>query len=106
MTRILSGGGSLSRWVSAQGGLCLGVSIQEGLCPEGGLCLEGGLYPERGLSRGGLCLGGSLSSPRYGNERAVRILKECILVLRRCVEPRLLHKALLLTCMFARYIHS
>ena len=76
------------------GGLCLGVSVQGGLCPGGslsmgvsvggGLCL-GGLYP------GGLCPGESLSGrpsipdrdpppPKYGYERVVRILLECILV--------------------------
>ena len=42
--------------------------------------LRGGLCPG-GLSLGGLCLGESLSwRPPYGNERAVRILLECILV--------------------------
>ena len=46
-------GGSLSRAVSVQGGLC-----------------PGGLFPVWG----GLCF------PPYGNERAVRILLECILV--------------------------
>ena len=57
-----------------------------GLCPSmhhrshDQVCL-GGLCP------GGLCPGGSLSgrvsireTPPYGNERAVRILLECILV--------------------------
>ena len=46
-------------------GFCSG-----GLCP-GDVCLRGG-----GLCLGGLCHG---DSP-YGNERAVRILLECILV--------------------------
>ena len=103
----VSGQGSLSRGVSVQGGLCLGVSVYLGVCLStgvsvsvwgslsGGLC-PGGLCPgsslSRGsLSRGGLYLGvsvqggflsrGSLSGkPPYGNERAVRILLECILV--------------------------
>ena len=44
-------GGSLSRGVSAQGVFVQGISVQGGLCPP------------------------------YGNERAVRILLECILVL-------------------------
>ena len=62
--RFLSGGaGSLSRGVSVWG-----VSVQ-GVPVQGGLCL-GGLCP------GGLCHGDSL----YSNERAVRILLECILV--------------------------
>ena len=54
--------GSLSRW-----GLCPAV---RGLCPVGGNC------------PGGLCPGGSLSlrPPRMVEERAVRILLECILV--------------------------
>ena len=62
-------GGSLSGCLclggSVQGGLCLGVSVWGSLCP------------------GGLCAGGSPSPaqrPSYGNERAVRILLECILV--------------------------
>ena len=98
-------GGSSSRGVSIQGGLCPGgslsrgsVSGKEGLCP-GGLCQRGlcprGLFPEGlclrggGLCPGGLCPGESLSlgdpwppgqRPPYGNEREVRILLECILV--------------------------
>ena len=91
---LCPGRGSLSRE---------GVSVQEGgLCPgRGSLSREGGLCPGRGvfvqgggsLSReGGLCTGrGSLSrgalsgrppnkDPLYNNERAVRILLECILV--------------------------
>ena len=66
--------------VQGEGGLCpggsLGVSVQgeslsrEGLCPGGGLCL--------GVS----VQGGSLSGrPPYSNERAVRILLECILAI-------------------------
>ena len=101
--------GSLSRGVSVQGSFCpgglcqgggtevsvsacitghmtRGVSVQGAVCPgggvsvqwffvKGGLCL-GGLCPE------GLCPGASLSGrpPTYSNERAVRILLECILV--------------------------
>ena len=56
------------------GGGCLhpgGLFPGEGLCPLGG-----------SLSRG-VCLGGVsvMGTPSYGNERAVRILLECILVL-------------------------
>ena len=69
--RVLCPGG-----VSGQGGSLLqGVSVQRG----GGLCAEGrGVSVQRG---GGLCPGGSLSGrPPYGNEWAVSILLECILV--------------------------
>ena len=45
-----------------------------GLCP-GGLC-SGRVSVKGGLCPGGLCHG----DPPYGNERAVRILLECILV--------------------------
>ena len=46
-----------------------GVSVQGGLCPRGS------------LSRGSLSgWGGGSLFPPYGNERAVRILLECILV--------------------------
>ena len=86
-----------------------GLSREMGLCPGGegksvwgevcfclgGLCLEGSVWGGS-LSRGDLCLGvpvqgGSLSEggvavrespPPYGKERAVRILLECILVIR------------------------
>ena len=70
------------------------ILLTGGLCPSmhhrshdwGGLCLRGS------LSRGGLCLGVSFEGvsvretprqrpPFYSNERAVRILLECILVL-------------------------
>ena len=55
------------------GSLSEEVSIQGGLCPGGS------------LSRGGLCLGVSLlGRPPYGNERAVRILQECILLTNSC----------------------
>ena len=54
-------------------------SLSRGLCPGGfclrGLCL-GGSLSEGSLSVGGLCHG----DPPYGNEQAVRILLECILV--------------------------
>ena len=62
------GSRSLSRSVSVQG-----VSVQRGLCPEG-------VSVPRGLCSGGLFTGGSLSG-EGGNEWAVRILLECILVL-------------------------
>ena len=76
------------------------LSVHEGLCPEGCFCPGGGVYLG-GLCPGGLsggsvqgvsvwgslCPGGVLSrgvsvteTPRYSNERAVRILLECILV--------------------------
>ena len=57
-------GESLSRGepLSRDGGLCL---CRGGLCPGWGLCPEGGLYQ---------------GDPPYGNERAVGILLECILV--------------------------
>ena len=93
------GSRSLSRGVSVQGGLrpgglCKGVSVQGGsLSREGCLCLGrwvsvqgGGFCPGRSLSRGSLSRG-SLSSGElchrdrpYGNERAIRIQLECILV--------------------------
>ena len=79
-------GGSLSRaisvWeVSVQGDLCPGVSVQG---VSGEVSFQGaGSLSGRSLSRGslyreggGLCPGGSL----LGNERAVRIPLECILV--------------------------
>ena len=83
-------GGSLSRGLgSLSGGLCLegfcpgGSLSRGGLCP-GGLCLWD-LCPGGSLSRGslsrGLCLGSLLGRPSpYGNEQAVYILLECILV--------------------------
>ena len=92
----LSMGGSGGVPVSVHGGFCPGMG---GLCPGGGglsrgwgVCIGGGESLSRGWGvsvQGGLCPGwgslsrGSLSwrppSP-YGNERAVRILLECILV--------------------------
>ena len=61
-------GGSLSR-----GGLCQGGFLSRGSLPEGSL--------SRGPCPGGLCPGVSLSGrPTYGNERAVHILLEFILV--------------------------
>ena len=53
------------------GGLCQG-----GLCPEWGLCLGESLS---GSVQGVLCEG----DPLHGKERAVRILLECILVMRK-----------------------
>ena len=57
-----------------QGNIFTGVC--QSFCSRGGLC-SGGVSV-----RGGLCLGGSLlgRTPPYSNERAVRILLECILV--------------------------
>ena len=83
---LFTSGGSLSQHASQvtwQGGLCPGqglcqggVSVMEGLCPKLWLCPKGSLC--RGsLSRGGVSSG---RSPLYINERAVRILLECILV--------------------------
>ena len=70
----LSGGGGIS--VSVQGGICLGGSLSRGVSVQGGLCpvslCPGGLCP------GGLCQGDP--SPPYGNERTVRILLEFIRV--------------------------
>ena len=66
--------GTLSRWVSVQGGLCPGGSLSGGLCP-GGLCPGGSL--SRGIS---VQEGSLLGRPPYGNEQVVRILLECILV--------------------------
>ena len=73
----LSGG--VSVWGSLFWGLCSGESLSWGLCL--GVSVHGGsLF-------GGLCLrrisvqGVSVrENPPYGNERAVRILLECILV--------------------------
>ena len=69
--KLFTGRGSLS------GGLCpggCGVSIPgvsvQGVSLPGGVSVWGGLCP------GGLYYG----DPPYGNERAVRILLECILV--------------------------
>ena len=69
--------GSLSR----AGGLCSGGSLfRGGLCPEG-VSLQGRGSLSRGSLSGQSLSGGSLlGRPRYSNERAVRILLECILV--------------------------
>ena len=85
-------GGSPSRGevsvqgVSVQGSLS-GGSLSRG-CPGWSLCKEGGLCPGRGVSVQGEALSGRVSVwgvsireiPPYGNERALRILLECILV--------------------------
>ena len=70
--------GSLSRGVSVQGALCPGRSLSRGnLCP--GVSVQGESLSRRGVS---LSKGVSFTEiPPYGNERAVRILLECILVL-------------------------
>ena len=74
---------SLSRGVSVHDGLCPGGLCPGGLCP-GGLCpggfCPGGLSVQRGLCLAGSLFGGVLETPPYGNEWAVRILLECILV--------------------------
>ena len=68
MPVILFTGGGLGL---RPGGVSIpGVYVPVGLCP-GGVSVQGGLCP------GGLCHG---DPPPYGNERAVRILLECILV--------------------------
>ena len=69
-------GGSPSRR-----GLCKGGSLSREVSDQGGF-LSGGVSVQAGVSvRGGLCQGDSLDrDPPYGNERAVRILLECILV--------------------------
>ena len=94
---LCPGRGSLSgEGVSVWGGgLCLGRgSLSGGLYLEGSLSKGVVSVLEGSLSKGGgLCPGGSLvqcgvsvqeglchRDPPYGNERAVRILLECILV--------------------------
>ena len=73
---LCPGGGSLSR----RGVSIWGVSVQEGVSVWGVSVHEGSLS-RRSLSRG-VSVCGSLSwrPPLYGNEQAVRILLECILV--------------------------
>ena len=63
-------------WSLSKGVLCVGVSVQRGLCQG-----RWGLCPgcPGGLCLGGLCLGDPL--PPYGNQWALRILLEFILVL-------------------------
>ena len=66
-------GGSLSRWsLSGDGSLCRGASVQ-------GVSVWG-ISVQRDVSPGGLCQGDLPQRPPYGNERAVGILLECILV--------------------------
>ena len=71
------------RCVCPQGGVSVsvqGLSTPGGLCP-GGLCL-GEVSVQGGLCPGVSVWGGSPSwRPPYSNDRAVRILLECILVL-------------------------
>ena len=89
----LSWGWSLSRRVSVWGSLCPVGSLSGGVSVQGwrvsvqGVSVQG-LCPGESLSRGSL-FGGCLSRgvsfmeiPLYGNERAIRILLECILVLK------------------------
>ena len=73
------------------GGFCLWVSVWGGVCLRGALS-RGSLsrgFSAQGVSvwgvsvQEGLCVGSVLGSPPpYGNEQAVRILLECILVYR------------------------
>ena len=79
--------GSLSKGISVQGGLCPGASLSRGgsLCPEEGVSVQGvsGGSLSRGVSVWASLFGGSLSwRPPCGNEGAVCILLECILVLK------------------------
>ena len=90
-------GGSVSRGVSVQGGVCpegvsvWEVSVQGVLCPGGGVSVRGvsvqGVSVWVGLCLGGLYQGLSVmeTPPPYGNEWAVCILLECILV-RNCIQ--------------------
>ena len=80
---VSRGEGSVSRWESlSRGYLSRGSPSGEFLSGGDHLCPD--LW---GFLSGGLCPGGSLSGrppdrdPPYGNERAVRILLECILVI-------------------------
>ena len=67
LSRRSLSGGSLSRDLCL-GGLCLGISVW-------------GSLSRGSLSRGASVQGGSVrDTPLYGNEQAVRILLECILV--------------------------
>ena len=82
-----------SQVLSVHRGLSVPACIT-GHMTMGGLCQR---VSVRGVSvQDGLCLGGSLSgrhldrdSPPYGNERAVHILLECILVLNTDTKTRL-----------------
>ena len=56
--------------------VCQSFCSQGGLCVRGGGC-PGGLCPVWGFSVGGVSV---RETPPYGNEQAVRILLECILV--------------------------
>ena len=60
-------GGSLSRWSLSGGGVLGGLSRLGGLCPGWGVSVQGG-----SLSR----------IPPYSNERVVRILLECIIIMK------------------------
>ena len=71
--------GSLIRGGLCPGGLSPGVSVHGGPCPGG--FLSGSLCPGVSFWGGSLSRGVSVRDiPPYGNERAVRILPECILV--------------------------
>ena len=89
----LSGGSLSGVSVQGEGGLCPGgIFVQGDLCP-GGVSVQGSLCPGALCPGGGLCLGvsvqgGSLAGrPPYSNERAVRILLECILAISLLFGP-------------------
>ena len=63
------------------GGLSLGGSLSGGVSVRG-VSAQGALSGGGSLSMGGLCQG-EPPAPMYGNEWAVRVLLECILVLFR-----------------------
>ena len=65
---------SVQRGGSPSGG---GFSVRGDLCPRG-------VFVQGGLSGASLSGGSLMKTPPYGNERAVRILLECSLVLTRC----------------------
>ena len=72
----LSSGGLSPRGASVQGGLCPGGSLYRGVSVQG-ISVQGVSVQE------GLCHGDPLRTeiPSYGEERAVRFLLECFLVI-------------------------
>ena len=76
---LFTEGRSLYRGVSAWGDLCPGRSLSRGSL-SWGVSVQGGSLSRRVHVQGGLCLEGGLCQAPYGNERAVRILLECIFV--------------------------
>ena len=83
--------GGLCPGVSVQEGLCLGGSLSIGVLCPGCLCSDGSL--SRGsLSRGSLCPDGSLfpgGDPMESEERVVRILLECFLVVNYLIRQNI-----------------